>query len=129
MIPVRSITVTLRPTSAFASKETTILASFFRNFPIFVQLEYSILESFQEFLCNYDRERTTKCFMKIVAFRSRAILTLARAKRHIRTHERRAKGKKENERGLCDKRVIVQAERRLRRVGGEKDNLTIHDVK
>lgn len=61
-------------------------------------------------------------------FRSRAILTLARAKRHIRTHERGERKEREWE-SLCDKRVIVQAERRLRRVGREKDNLTIHDVK
>lgn len=59
-------------------------------------------------------------------FQSRAILTLARAEWYRREGRER---QKENGRCLCDKRIIVQAERRLRGVGGEKDNLTIHDVK
>lgn len=100
---------------------------FFRNFG---KLEYDFrYESFQEFLCNYDRERTTKwkVFWWKPSDLERFLPWLEPSDTFV--HTRGAKGKKENERGLCDKRVIVQAERRLRRVGREKDNLTIHDVK
>lgn len=96
MIPVRSITVTLRPTSAFASKETTINRTIFFFFEISGNsntiFDTRVFKSFFAITIANAR-RSEKCFDENLPISSDSYLGSSQA-----THSYTREGRKERKR-------------------------------